>query len=184
MNLKMKKYTMPMRWSKGATLELPATGQVVKEAHLVTDKESYPKSQRAGLTSHYKLSEIISGYSCKRTGIWAPIEGGSHYGSGCTGRRLPVIDEAWYICMNWRKRPPKSTRFIVTNPANGKIVVCSAGWETGPGRNTAIAGVSEETHAYLGTKHRSILIVGEADDQTLPLGPLAALIWNFTRTEG
>ena len=175
MNLKMKSYEMQMRWKDAGpkTLQLPATGEVVKEAHLVTVAEDWPKNQRSGLSCHFCRSDLVSGYKPKkRTGKWAPIEGGSHYGSGSTGSKLTILDEVWYICMYWKKRPAKGTRFIVTNPKNGKVCICAAGWETGPGKRTAIAGVSEETHAYLGTSHRSTLTVGEAEDQTLPLGPV------------
>ena len=104
---------------------------------------------------------------------WAPSgEGGSRYGQGSTGRPVPVLDEAWYITMYWRHRPDGGTRMIVSNPANGRAVVAAAGWETGPGANTAIAGVSEEIHHYLGTGHRDVLEVGFAVDQELRLGPL------------
>ena len=61
---------------------------------------------------------------------------------------------------------------IVTNPANGRAVVAAAGYETGPGSNTAIGGVSEEIHDYLGTEHRDALQLGFAVDQDLPLGPI------------
>jgi len=61
---------------------------------------------------------------------------------------------------------------IVRNPANGRAVVAAAGFETGPGSNTAVAGVTEEIHDYLGTGHRDDLEVGFAADDTLPYGPI------------
>ena len=74
--------------------------------------------------------------------------------------------------MYWRDRPAGGTRMIVKNPGNGRAVVVSAGWETGPGSNTAIAGVTEEVHHWLGTQHRDTLQIGFAVDDTLPLGPI------------
>ena len=61
---------------------------------------------------------------------------------------------------------------IVRNPANGRAVVAAAGWETGPGAITSIAGVTEEIHDHLGTNHLSTLEIGFALDEQLPLGPI------------
>ncbi len=156
-------------------LQLPAVGPVVKEAHLVTveDGAGWPSSFTDGIRDHYALSEAESGYHMTRTEPWAPAgEGGSKYGQSATSVPLPVLDEAWYITMNWKDRPDPGTRMIVRNPANGRAVVASAGWETGPGSNTAVAGVTEEIHNYLGTTHLSDLEVGFAVDQAQPLGPV------------
>jgi hypothetical protein len=158
-------------------LSLPATGPVVKEAHLVTTSETFsggwPSASRHEIERHYNVSASISGYDMSRGEAWAPAgEGGSRYGQGSTGARIPVLDEAWYITMYWRQRPAGGTRMIVTNPANGRSVVASAGWETGPGSNGAIAGVTEEIHDHLGTGHMSELTVAFAADPNLPLGPI------------
>lgn len=158
-------------------LELPTVGPVVKEAHLVTDEDDFgggwPSSFTDGIGDHYTLSQAESGYSMPRAEPWAPAgEGGSRYGQSATTVPLPVLDEAWYITMNWKDRPAKGTRMIVRNPATGKAVVASAGWETGPGSNTAVAGVSEEIHHYLGTGHLDDLEIGFASDQSQPLGPV------------
>ena len=61
---------------------------------------------------------------------------------------------------------------LVRNPTNGRAVVTSAGYETGPGSNTAIAGVVEEVHLHLGSSHREALEIGFLEDQSLPLGPI------------
>jgi hypothetical protein len=165
------------RQSGKSYLSLPTTGPVVKEAHLVTENEPFPSgwpgSFTDGIQRHYQLSQDATGYDMSRTEPWAPAgEGGSRYGQGSTGGVLPVEDEAWYITMYWRQRPAKGTRMIVTNPDNGRAVVASAGWETGPGSNTAVAGVSEEIHHYLGTGHLDDLTIGFAADDSLPLGPI------------
>lgn len=158
-------------------LRLPAVGPVAIEAHLVTVADklpgAWPSSGRQGIKEHYALSEAATGYVMRRTQRWAPAgEGGCEYGQGAVGNPLPVLAEAWYINMFWRKRPPPGTRMIVTNPANGRSVVAAAGYETGPGNHEVMAGVSEEIHHYLGTRHRSQLRVGFAEDQSLPYGPI------------
>ncbi|MBS1150312.1 MAG: hypothetical protein H6Q89_2010, partial [Myxococcaceae bacterium] len=43
----------------------------------------------------------------------------------------------------------------------------------GPGDLTWVGGTPEETHFYLGTGHGSLMTIGIADDQSLPLGPRA-----------
>jgi hypothetical protein len=158
-------------------LRTPTVGPVVKEAHLVTVDESFPNDWPTSFTDqierHYQISEAATGRSLARDQPWAPAgEGGSEFGQGSTGAPLPVLDEAWYLNMYWRQRPERGTRMIVRNPANGLTVVASAGYETGPGSNTAIGGVVEEIHLYLGTEHRDELEIGFAADQTLPLGPI------------
>ena len=158
-------------------LKTPASGPVVKEAHLVTTEEDFgggwPSSFTDQIERHYEVSELATGWGLPRGEPWAPAgEGGSQYGQGATGARVPVLDEGWYINMYWRERPTPGTRMIVRNPENGLTVVASAGYETGPGSNTAIAGVAEEVHLYLGTSHRDPLQVGFAADQSLPLGPI------------
>lgn len=159
-------------------LRLPATGPVVLEAHLVTDEETFPasgwpQSFTDGIERHYELSQARTGYVMTRGEPWAPAgEGGSMYGQGSSSKP-PVDAEAWYVNMYWTTRPANGTRMIVTNPANGRSVVAAAGYETGPGANTAIGGVAEEVHHYLGTVHRSDLTLGFAVDQTLPFGPIS-----------
>ena len=158
-------------------LATPALGPVVKEAHLVTVDEdfggSWPTSFTDQIERHYRISQAATGYAMNRREPWAPAgEGGSEFGQGSTGRPVPVVEEAWYINMYWRNRPARGTRMIVTNPANGRSVVAAAGFETGPGANTAIAGVAEEVHHHLQTGHRADLIVGFAMDQRLDFGPI------------
>lgn len=158
-------------------LSTPAIGPVVKEAHLVTVDETFangwPTSFTDQIDRHYRLSAAATGYVMNRGEPWAPAgEGGSRFGQGSTGRPVPVLDEAWYVNMHWRDRPARGTRVIVMNPRDGRAVVASGGYETGPGANTAIGGASEEIHHALGTSHRDTLLMGFATDQTLDFGPI------------
>ena len=160
----------------GAPLDLPATGPVVKEAHLVTTADGFgaawPTSITDGIPAHYATSFGLTDFVMHRTQPWAPMES-SQFGQGASGAPLPPVDEGWYVNMYWADRPPGGTRMIVRLPGGGPAVVAAAGYETGPGDPTHIAGVTEEVHFYLGTAHLDTLTVGFAVDQTLPLGPIA-----------
>ncbi len=162
----------------GVWLELPATGPVVKEAHLVTEEDGYgttaadpwPQSSTEGLDDHLARAMTRSRVAMDRTQSWAPQES-SEFGQSASGDKLPVEDETWYVNMYWEDRPDAGTRMILRT-AEGRAVVAAAGYETGPGDLSHIAGTTEEVHHYLGTGHLSELTVGFAVDQTLPLGPI------------
>ncbi len=170
--------SLPCRMVDGqAWLDTPALGPVVREAHLVTVADDFgggwPMGARDGIEAHYALSEAATGYAMDRREPWAPEgEGGSEWGQAAFSRPLPVEDEAWYLNMYWRDRPPPGTRMLVHNPDNGRTVVAAGGYETGPGSNTAVGGVTEEIHHALGTTHRDPLIIGFALEPDLPLGPI------------
>jgi hypothetical protein len=161
----------------GNHLQLPATGPIVEEAHLVTQEEPppYPTTDTDKLEAHYALSQSKTGLVMYRTQVWAPEEGGSFFGAGIGDPSLfPVVDEGWYVNMYWTAsaRPPRGTRMILRDPSGGsRAVVVSAGYETGPGDLSHIAGTPEETHFYMHTQHLDPMMVGFAVDQTLALGP-------------
>ena len=163
--------------STTTSLRTPAFGPVVKEAHLVTTADDlpggWPTSFWDGIEDHYALSEAVSGYHAVRTEPWAPnAEGNAYHGQGATGAPIPALAEAWYVNMYWRDRPAGGTPMLVVNPFNRRVVVAAAGYETGPGSNTAIGGAAEEVHHHLGSVHRDRLVMGFAADDTLPLGPI------------
>lgn len=161
----------------GDALAMPATGPVVKEAHLVTAEEPapFPATSTDELDAHYALSQQASGLVKHRTEVWAPLEGGSFYGAGIGDPAdFPVLHEAFYVNMYWTAaaRPAKGTRMIlrsVDDPT--RAVVVAAGYETGPGDLSRIGGTTEETHTYLGSDHDATLKLGIATDQTLDIGP-------------
>ena len=162
----------------GDHLQMPATGPVVHEAHLVTIDDGYgtgandpwPQTITEGIGDHYALSQDDTGFVMYRETSWCPQEG-CDYGQAAYGAKLPVEDEAWYICMYWSSRPAPGTRMIVSD-GSGRALVAAAGYETGPGDLSNVAGVVEEIHHYFGTGHGDSLTVGFAVDQTLPLGPI------------
>ena len=160
----------------GVSLPMPATGPVVLEAHLVTQEEPepYPSTSSEYLDEHYALSQAHTGFVMHRSQNWAPLEGGSFYGAGIgSPDDFPVVDEGWYVNMYWTStaRPAKGTRMLVILPGTNRAVVVAAGYETGPGNLDNIGGTVEETHYYLDTTHQSVLTLGIAVDQSLPLGP-------------
>jgi len=151
---------------------MPATGAIVKEAHLVTESlgvfpnaacnasSGWPTRGRHLIDKHYAASEKTEFYIFKRRESWAPREA-SEFGQAARCSPLPSNDEAWYVNMNWSPRPSKGTAYLVTHPKTKQTVMVSAGHETGPSSNTAIGGVSEETLHYLGVSHRSTLQLGQ-----------------------
>ena len=157
-------------------LHTPTTGPVVKEAHLVTAGdgfEGWPTSASEHLDAHYRMSEAATDYVQRRREPWAPAgEGGSMWGQGAIGSRLPVVDEGYYVNMYWRRRPSAGTRMLIRNPENGRTLVAAAGYETGPGDSSRIGGVVEEVHDYLGTAHLDALELSFLVDATLPFGPV------------
>jgi hypothetical protein len=160
----------------GDHLEMPATGPMVLEAHLVTQEEPkpYPSTSTEELLEHYALGQERTGYVMVRQQSWAPLEGGDFYGAGISSPTLfPVIDEHWYVCMYWTKesRPERGTKMLLRLPGTDRAVVVAAGYETGPGNLANVGGTTEETHFYLGTGHKSELTLGIATEQELPFGP-------------
>lgn len=162
----------------GDALAMPATGPVVLEAHLVATDDGYgtestdewPQSSHEGLSDHYVRGGTATRIAMHREQNWAPQEN-CEFGQSANGDKLPREDEGWYVNMYWSDRPAGGTRMILRT-ADGRAVVASAGWETGPGDLEHIAGTSEEAHFYLGTGHLSEMTVGFAEDASLALGPI------------
>jgi hypothetical protein len=157
-------------------LLMPATGQVVKEAHLVTDQEfsggAWPQSFTDGIQNHYNISESGTGYIMDRTEPWCPCcEPANEYGQG-SSVRPPVEAEAFYVCMRWASAPSRGQRYIVFNGKTGKAVVAAAGYENGPGDISRIGGACEEIHDHIETGHLSVFTFGVAADQGLLYGPI------------
>ncbi|HOX44334.1 MAG TPA: hypothetical protein PK668_12095 [Myxococcota bacterium] len=164
------------RIGEAEPLAMPATGKVVKEAHLVTSQEftdgSWPQSFTDGIQAHYALSEAASGYAMDRTEPWCPCcEPSNEYGQGSSARPPPEA-EAFYVCMRWATAPPRGQRYLVFDGRTGRAVVAAAGYENGPGDLANLGGAIEEVHDHLGTGHLSVLTYGVAADQALPYGPI------------
>ncbi len=168
---------MPRVGDGGDYLAMPATGPIVLEAHLVTQEEPepYPSTSTEELWDHYMLSQQTTGLVMYRDQHWAPLEGGSFYGCGIgSPADFPVLHEGWYVNMYWTSsaRPDKGTRMILREPGGGsRAVVVAAGYETGPGDLSNVAGTPEETHFYMHTTHLGVMQIGIASDQALPFGP-------------
>lgn len=168
---------MPRVGDGGDHLAMPATGPIVREAHLVTQAEPapYPANATDELSEHYALSQAATKLVMQRAESWAPLEGGDFYGAGIGDpARFPVVDEGWYVNMYWTPaaRPAKGTKMILRSAADpSRAVVVAAGYETGPSNLAHVGGTTEETHYYLRTTHLDSMTLGIATDQTLPFGP-------------
>lgn len=168
-NCATKSETISLR-NKG-NVNLPATGKIVNESHLVTKEENFqPKNVKDGIQNHYQVTAKAIGKNYNHTESWTPAEGGGQVGSG-SGSRPPAASEPWVMNMYWRSKPAEGTRVILKNPANGKTVVAVAGYETGPS-TSYLLGAQEETLQALGAKTGTQIEVGFAKDQGLPLGPI------------
>lgn len=179
----LKVFEMDRVGDNGKALPMPATGKVVKEAHLVTVSDQaangstawWPSSSTEYLAQHKARTARQTGIDYPRTESWAPAgEGGCEYGQGSTGRAVPDEAEPWYVCMYWKgeHKPAKGTRYLVVNPVTGKAIVAAAGYETGPGDLSRIGGAVEEIHHLMETSHLGVLTFGELIDQSLPYGEI------------
>ena len=179
-------------------IPIPATsGNVSVEQHLFLNKMEYdyyvdgnPGTDSA--SQHY-IDSLMSTFFPGVTVIKNGMAGGSGaFGSyfGCSPMtadcQLPIADERYYINMRWNytdlhdqeiltnKTWYKQKRVVVTNPANGKKVVCSV-LEYGPGVLYRVAGLSPEAMYALGTSginNDQPLNYYWAAYQGMPLGPL------------
>ena len=167
-------------------LPMPATGRIVKEAHLMTEEEhqsnlasamtefpsGWPTAFTDRIAEHYSVTEVASGYEMDRAEPWAPCcEPMNEFGQG-SSVRPPADAEPWYINMRWRTAPGRGERYILVNPMTGQAVVAAAGYENGPGDLTRVGGASEEIHDVMGTTHLGTMTFGQAADQTLSYGPI------------
>ena len=168
------------RLNTPSQLQMPTTGAVVQEAHLVTDHDQaihgagwWPSTKTQGIAEHIAYSEKWTGVNYGNA--WCPSgEGGCQFGQGSTGKAVPWKAEAYYVCMYWKTRPKPGTRFLVVNPVTGKAVVTAAGYETGPRDGSKIGGAVYEVHQKLGTSHNSVLTFGQmrSQGQSLEYGPI------------
>lgn len=175
------KHGVMNRINKPSQIDMPATGKVVQEAHMVTDEDQkrnggsswWPSSINEGLAAHKAKSAEFTGIQYGSE--WCPAgEGDCEYGQGSTGRAVPWKAEAYYVCMYWTSasKPTPGTRYLVVNPVTGKAVVAAAGYETGPGDGSKIGGAVYEVHQKLGTTHNSVLTFGELNIQDYEYGPI------------
>lgn len=175
------------------TLDFPRQGLFVTEAHYATREESfngsaYPSVDDAGIEDHLQAScdllhsrygfqgsstcaEVFR-YSYER--VWTPAEGGGAVGETATGTKPSREQEMFQGNMMYLagQRPAPGTRYILTNPGNGRSVVVSFGYEVGPSSSTYLGGLTTEVHWALQDTGTTQLRIGRARDQSLPYGPV------------
>ena len=179
-----------LHWER--TISLPDTGRFVEESHYVTMQDSFPDGRLFAETDTERISihlerslKLFQQYDSTATleqlyhhkwqQIWTPAEHG-HIGQGAIGDRqrelLTPETELWLLTMMWATgtRPEPGTKFLLE--ANERSVVVVAGFETGPGREQYLGGVTPEVHAWLGTDNNSRIKVSLLRDQQVPIGPV------------
>lgn len=176
-------------------IDLPASGKFVEESHYATkdetfgvEKRLFPKEGREEIERHLKRScellfnlyKIGDNLNCSEIyknsweRCWTPSENGK-VGQGARGDFKPdPVSELWQGNMMFAsgQLPKLGTKYIVTNPSNGKKVVINMGYEIGPGDKSFLGGVTTEVHYVLKAQNSTILKLGKAADQSLPYGPI------------
>lgn len=174
------------------TVDLPTAGMFVEESHYANRDESFgaekrlfPKTVTENIDRHLENSckllrvflpmancALVYGQPWQRQ--WTPSESGQ-IGQGARGNSKPdEISELFQGNMMFARGylPPRGTRYIMTNKLNGRKIVVNFGYEVGPGSPKWLGGITREVNYYLETVNGSILNIGKASDQTLPMGPL------------
>ena len=70
------------------------------------------------------------------------------------------------------EKPAPGTKFLVTNPKNGRQCVIQMGFEIGPGGKQYIGGLVSEVHYALGSSDATTLVLEKVEDQSISLGPV------------
>jgi uncharacterized protein (TIGR02594 family) len=192
-NLKLQFRPQRVQQSNGSwsrSINIPTSGKFVTESHYVTSADAfaskYPSNAREGIDAHmlrslalYKKfdpsADLDDLYSAGYEKVWTPSEGGN-IGQGSIGNSqltlLKPESELWLMNMMWAagNKPDPETKYLLS--ANGRNVVVSAGYETGPGSAKYLGGVTPEVHHWLGTNNDSIIHIEFLADQTTPVGPV------------
>ncbi|NEQ73937.1 MAG: TIGR02594 family protein [Okeania sp. SIO2C9] len=174
------------------TVTLPIQGRFVEESHYATKQDNFPgngnpnfpESATEGIDEHLRRSaqlyqqydqnsDVDTLYQTNWQTVWTPPEGGLH-GQGSVGNLKPtVVEEMWFMTMMWanaNEKPSPGTKFLLS--ANNRHIVVVAGYETGPGTQEFLGGVTREVHAWLGTDNNSHIEICYLKDQRVPIGPV------------
>ncbi len=174
------------------TIVFPVTGRFVQESHYVTNRDIFPQGRLFPSTVTENINHHLSRsfdlylsydnsmlYNSLYNNIWktqwTPSEGGE-IGQGSVGNiqatELTPESEMWMMTMMWAPghRPARGTKFLISY--NNRRVVVIAGYETGPGSQTFMGGVTCEVHSWLRADNNSSLKVEYLKNQSVPVGPV------------
>ncbi|MEO0778137.1 MAG: hypothetical protein AAF146_16335, partial [Bacteroidota bacterium] len=180
----------PSHWQR--QLVLPARGYFAQESHYLTNADelasgaSFPQDVGEGIEAHLERSLLLYQQYAPETSLadlypnewqrsWTPSEMGA-IGQGSIGRRqLEILEpatELWLLAMMWERgqRPAVGTLFLVR--ANNRAVVVVAGYETGPGPERYLGGLTPEVHHWLGTNAHRPIEIYRLPDGNFPVGPV------------
>lgn len=176
--------------SNAGTISFPASGYFTIESHYLTTHDSVtPVSDTDGVGAHLSYSCGLlqaMGWSvssdCHEVypaflATWTPAEGGGDIGMGARSDYRPgPLEEMFQGNLDYApgQLPAPGTRYIITNPANGRSIVASFGYEIGPSSSRWLGGLTPEAHYYLDqyANDTTTLEMGRAADQTLGFGPI------------
>ncbi|MDX2215634.1 MAG: TIGR02594 family protein [Oculatellaceae cyanobacterium bins.114] len=171
------------------TITLPCAGRFVEESHYSTTQDRFPgerlfpNTQTENISSHLERSYQLylafdqntsfeALYCNSWNKVWTPAEGGA-CGQGSVGSKRPDPEvELWLMTMMWApgEKPAPGTKFLLS--ANNRQVVVVAGYETGPGSQEYLGGITREVHAWLRTNNNSQIEVRYLTDQSMKVGPV------------
>ena len=165
-------------------VQLPAIGRLANEDHHTTRGMATPRTTTDGIANHLAAScgklnlptanDCSDVYKVSYQKRWTPAEGGGRIGDGVTKLKPTLEEEIWLFNMYWsaKKRPAPGYKYLVTNPANGRSVVVSGGYEVGPASSYFLGGISTEGHYYLKANNETKLRVARLKNQATKLGPI------------
>lgn len=183
---------------KQGSLSFPRSGNFVTESHYATTEDGFdggrlfPATSTEGMATHMDracdLLHVIYGFKDLREDcaeiyndswdrVWTPAEGGQQ-GQGAVGNLRPTpVQELWQGNLMYSSggKPRPGTKYIVRNPASGRAVVVSMGFEVGPNdTGTFLGGLTTETQWALDNRspRNTPMEIGLARDQNLPYGPI------------
>lgn len=171
-------------------MAFPRSGIFTIESHYLTTNDNVvPTSDTDGVQAHLSYScglLQVMGWNvssdCHEVypaflATWTPAEGGGNIGQGARGSYRPApLEEMFQGNLDYApgQLPPPATRYIITNPSNGRSIVASFGYEIGPSDPKWLGGLTPEAHYYLDRYNNdtTVLEMGRASNQSLPFGPI------------
>ena len=174
--------------SNHGKIRFPVSGTFVLESHLATTSDVFPENRSFPTSSTERIQTHLANscaeikkiedvdctriYKTRAHKVWTPPEGGKA-GQGSVGDMKPSIREEMFSGnMMWApgKKPPAGTRYLAS--LNGKYVVFTMGYETGPSDKKLLGGLQGEVLYFLGASDASKITISRLKDQSLLPGPI------------
>ncbi len=161
-------------WSDVITL--PKFGNLICESHYCTARDfklfggRYPQTNSEEIYRHLETSidalktagfdvTLNDVYNTRYKKEWTPPENGKA-GQGAKGEIFQIVwEEMWQGNMMFASGalPKMGSKFLVTNPLNGRQCVINMGFEIGPNDQKILGGVTPEVHWWLKSNNETLL---------------------------